>query len=36
MRVIITGGTDLTGRALASSLAGDGHEIIVLSRDPAS
>lgn len=33
MRVIITGGTGLIGRALAASLAGDGHEVIVLSRD---
>ncbi len=36
MRVIITGGTGLTGRAPAGSLASDGHQIIVLSRDPAS
>ncbi|MCB0216263.1 MAG: TIGR01777 family protein [Caldilineae bacterium] len=35
MRVIITGGTGLIGRALASSLARDGHEVIVLSRDPS-
>ena len=34
MRVIITGGTGLIGRALSSSLARDGHEVIVLSRDP--
>ncbi len=34
MRVIITGGTGLIGRALAASLAGDGHEVIVLSRNP--
>ncbi len=34
MRVIITGGTGLIGRALAASLAGDGHEVIVLSRAP--
>lgn len=32
MKVIITGGTGLIGRALAESLAGDGHEVIVLSR----
>ena len=34
MRVIITGGTGLIGRALAADLAGDGHEVIVLSRAP--
>ncbi len=34
MRVIITGGTGLIGRALASSLAADGHQAIVLSRSP--
>lgn len=34
MRVIITGGTGLIGRALAEQMAGDGHEVIVLSRDP--
>ncbi len=33
MRVIITGGTGLIGRALANSLAKDGHEVIVLSRN---
>lgn len=34
MRVIITGGTGLIGSALAESLAQDGHEVIVLSRNP--
>ena len=34
MRVIITGGTGLIGRALAADLAGDGYEAIVLSRRP--
>lgn len=34
MRVIITGGTGYIGRRLAASLATDGHEVIVLSRDP--
>lgn len=34
MRVIITGGTGLVGRALAASLVTDGHEVIVLSRTP--
>jgi len=35
MRVIVTGGTGLIGRALSASLASDGHEVLVLSRDPA-
>jgi uncharacterized protein (TIGR01777 family) len=35
MRVIITGGTGLIGRALGADLAGDGHEVIALSRNPA-
>jgi uncharacterized protein len=35
MRVIITGGTGLIGRPLAAGLASDGHEVIVLSRNPA-
>jgi uncharacterized protein (TIGR01777 family) len=34
MRVIITGGTGLIGRALAESLAADHHDVIVLSRSP--
>lgn len=34
MRAIITGGTGLIGRALASDLALDGHEVAVLSRNP--
>lgn len=34
MRVVITGGTGLIGRALAKSLASDGHEVIILSRSP--
>jgi uncharacterized protein len=32
MRVIITGGTGLIGRALAESLVRDGYETIILSR----
>lgn len=34
MRVVITGGTGLIGRALAASLGAEGHEVIVLSRSP--
>jgi uncharacterized protein (TIGR01777 family) len=33
-RTIITGGTGLIGRALSTSLVADGHEVIVLSRNP--
>ncbi len=36
MRVIITGGTGLIGSALAKGLLADGHEVIVLSRNPGS
>lgn len=35
MRVIITGGTGLIGRALTQDLIEDGHEVIVLTRNPA-
>jgi uncharacterized protein (TIGR01777 family) len=34
MRVIITGGSGLIGRALSANLAADGHEILLLSRNP--
>jgi uncharacterized protein (TIGR01777 family) len=34
MRVIVTGGTGLIGRALSASLVGDGHQAIALSRAP--
>jgi uncharacterized protein (TIGR01777 family) len=34
MRVIITGGSGLIGQALAANLLKDGHEVIILSRDP--
>lgn len=36
MRVLITGGTGLVGRALASSLLRDGNEVTVLSRSASS
>ena len=34
MMVIITGGTGLIGRNLAKDLSQDGHEVIILSRNP--
>ncbi len=35
MRVFLTGATGLIGRALAASLAADGHEVVALSRGAA-
>jgi uncharacterized protein (TIGR01777 family) len=35
MRVIIAGGTGLIGKPLCGALLSDGHEVIVLSRNPA-
>jgi uncharacterized protein (TIGR01777 family) len=34
MRVLVTGGTGLIGRALSENLIADGHEAIVLTRSP--
>lgn len=34
MKIIISGGTGLIGSALAASLAADGHQVIILSRNP--
>jgi hypothetical protein len=34
MKVIITGGSGLMGRALTQDLTADGHEVIILSRSP--
>jgi len=34
MRIVVTGGTGTIGRQLVTSLSGDGHELIVLSRNP--
>lgn len=34
MRVIVTGGSGLIGRALAENLTNDGHEALLLSRAP--
>jgi uncharacterized protein (TIGR01777 family) len=35
MRVLLTGGSGLIGRAVAADLAARGHEAVVLSRDPS-
>lgn len=35
MRVIITGGTGLIGSRLATGFVDDGHEVILLTRNPA-
>jgi hypothetical protein len=34
MRIIITGGTGLIGSVLTELLSGNGHEVVVLSRNP--
>ena len=34
MRILITGGTGLIGRPLSAALVADGHEVIVLTRNP--
>jgi uncharacterized protein len=34
MRVIVTGGTGLIGHHLVMNLAQDGHEVVILSRNP--
>jgi uncharacterized protein YbjT (DUF2867 family) len=34
MRVVITGGTGLVGRALAANLVSVGNKVIVLTRSP--
>ena len=34
MRIIVTGGTGLIGRALSKALVADGNEVIILTRNP--
>ena len=34
MKILISGGTGMIGSALTKSLVQDGHEVIILSRDP--
>lgn len=34
MKVLITGGTGLIGQALTANLKSDGHEVVILSRNP--
>lgn len=36
MKICITGATGFVGKPLCASLIHDGHELIILSRDPAS
>ena len=36
MRMIVTGGTGMIGRPLSTALAAAGHEVIVLTRNPAT
>ena len=35
MRVVVTGGTGFLGRALVPALRARGHEVVVVTRDPA-
>lgn len=35
MRILVTGGTGLIGRALVADVRRDAHEVVVLSRNPA-
>jgi uncharacterized protein len=34
MKIVISGGTGLIGKALVKELAGDGHQVVILSRSP--
>lgn len=34
MKIVITGGSGLIGRQLSRSLLADGHEVVILSRNP--
>jgi uncharacterized protein (TIGR01777 family) len=34
MKVVITGGSGMIGRALTDRLVGEGHEVVILSRSP--
>ncbi len=34
MRVLVTGGTGMIGKALVKSLLRDGHQVLVLTRSP--
>jgi len=36
MKILITGATGLIGKALCQSLAGEGHQLVVLSRRPSA
>ena len=34
MKIVVSGGTGLIGRMVVQDIAGDGHEVVVLSRSP--
>ena len=34
MKILVSGGTGLIGRLLVQDMAGDGHDVVVLSRSP--
>lgn len=36
MKIVLTGATGFIGRRLCQALAADGHELVALTRDPAS
>ena len=35
MEIVVSGGTGLIGRMLVQDLAGDGHDVVVLSSHPS-
>ncbi len=35
MKILVTGGTGFVGQSLCPALAADGHEVVILTRQPA-